>query len=138
MGLVAGLLGILLLISALVVWQHASKNSSSATYGVEDAVAFVEGHLDASTKARLGGAGVRRILEFDVFYLQGLAQVDRRNPVATVAGPYGPAIQYISEQIESRLGRSYSYLDIASVLEGEVQYLKSIGAIGDEVGGVPQ
>ena len=138
MGLAAALFATLLLIAALVVWQHAQRISTSPTYGVEDAVAFVEKHLDRSTRARLGEAGIRRILEFEVFYLQGLAQEDRRNPVETVAGPHGPAIDYILEQIDLQLGRTYSPDDVASVLEADVQYLDTIGAIGDEVGGSPQ
>lgn len=138
LALAAALIAILLLISALVVWQHAKRITASPTYGTEDAVEFVQKHLDPSTKSRLGEAGIRRILEFEVFYMQGLAQENRRNPVETVAGPHRPAIDYIFDQIESQLGRSYSLDDIASVLEIEVRYLESIGAIGDEIGGIPQ
>lgn len=136
MGLATALIGIFLLVAALVVWQHAAKVSATLTYGVEDAVEFVLERLQRPVRERLGESGVRRILEWEVFYLQGLAQVDRRHAVETIAGPYGPAIDYIGERIESSLGKPYSPEEIREVLELEVAYLATIGAIGDEAGGI--
>lgn len=135
MGLAAALIGVFLIVAALVIWQHAPRPSSTPIYGVEDAVDFVMQRLPPPARERLGESGVRRILEWEVFYLQGLAQDHRRNPVETVAGPYPPAVEYIGQQIESRLGRAYSQLDIEAVLELEVLYLGSIGAIGDQAEG---
>lgn len=131
MGLAAFLIGVLLIIAALVVWQHASRAPTTLVYGVEDAVAFVLERLPASAGERLGEAGVRRILEWEVFYLQGLAQDHRTQAVETVAGPYLPAVEYIGQQIEAFLGKIYSPADIEEVLELEVLYLSAIGAIGD-------
>ena len=88
--------------------------------------------------ARLGEAGVRRILEWEVFYLQGLAQENRFETVETVAGPYEPAVHYIAERIEQAHSRTYSFADIEAVLELQVGYLATLGAIGDEVGGIQQ
>jgi hypothetical protein len=136
MYLAASLLAVLLLVVAIVVWQHASRSGESeATFGVLDAVEFILPRLDPTVSARLGRQGVQRILEWEIYYLQGLAQPDRRQPVTTVAGDYQPAIDYITAQIALRHGASYPAPDVAAVLRQEVAYLAEIGAIGDEVGG---
>jgi hypothetical protein len=123
----------LLIIAALVIWQHAKPASGLGTYGVEDAVAFVLPRLSAETRSRLGEAGVRRILEWELFYLQGLAQEKRMDPVETVAGPFEPAVAFIRDRIAGVHARSYSQDDIEAVLEEQVAYLASIGAIGTQL-----
>jgi hypothetical protein len=133
MGLAAVLIGLLLIILALVIWQHAKPAVSSGTYGVEDAVAYVLPRLSIETQSRLGEAGVRRILEWELFYLQGLAQENRLERVETVAGPFEPAVVFIQERISDVHARSYSQGDIAAVLEEQVAYLASIGAIGRQL-----
>ncbi|MGH8923820.1 MAG: hypothetical protein ACRDWA_04115 [Acidimicrobiia bacterium] len=131
----AVLLGVLLVVGALVLWQHASRGRSEITFGMEDAVEFVLARLPDETRARVKEGGVRRVLEWEVFYLQGLAQEDRRVPVETVAGAYGPAVEYIRGEISERHGLEYPEGDIEGVLALGVEYLASIGAIGEEVGG---
>ena len=135
MGLAAILLGVLLLVGALVIWQHASRGGSELTFGMEDAVEFVMARLSETARVRLKEGGVRRILEWEVYYLQGLAQEDRRVPVETVAGAYRPAVEYIRDQISQRHRLEYPEGDIEGVLDLGVEYLASIGAIGDPVGG---
>lgn len=135
MGLAAVLFGILLVVGALVLWQHASRGGGEITFGMEDAVTFVMARLPDETKHRVKEGGVRRILEWEVFYLQGLAQENRRVPVETVAGSYRPAVDYIKDQIFQRHSLEYSEGDIEGVLDLGVEYLASIGAIGDPVGG---
>ncbi len=51
--------------------------------------------LDDEVRVRLGKAGVRRILEWEVHYLQGLAESKRAKDVTVVAGGHGPAVEYI-------------------------------------------
>ena len=133
MGLAAALIGVLLIIAALVVWQHASRRPGSPTYGVEDAVAYVYPRLERTTQSHLGEAGVRRILEWEIFYLQGLAQENPLVPVETVAGPYEPAVDFIRQRIEHIHGHPYSLDDIKAVLEVQVAYLAAIGAIGSQL-----
>jgi hypothetical protein len=135
MGLAATLLGVLLLVGALVLWQHASRGGNELTFGMEDAVEFVMARLSDTARGRLKEGGVRRILEWEVYYLQGLAQENRRMPVETVAGAYGPAVEYIRNQISQRHNLEYPEGDIEGVLDLGVEYLASIGAIGDPVGG---
>jgi hypothetical protein len=132
-GLAAILIGVLLVVGALVLWQHASRGGGEITFGVEDAVGFVMARLPRESK--LSEAAVRRILEWEIYYLQGLAQEHRRVPVETVAGSYRPAVEYIREQISQRHGLEYPEGDIEGVLDLGVEYLASIGAVGEPVGG---
>jgi hypothetical protein len=130
----AGLLiGVFLVVVALVVWQEARRRPSydPLEYVVEDAVKHVTAGLGEASG--LGRGDVRRILEWEVFYLQGLAQEDRHNPVETVAGGHQASIEYIAAQIEAKHGVAYSQDDIAEVLRLEADYLMAIGAVGGQV-----
>ncbi|HEX9763382.1 MAG TPA: hypothetical protein VGA97_09815 [Acidimicrobiia bacterium] len=131
--LVGLLVGVFLVVVALVVWQEAKRRPSydPLEYVVEDAVKLVTAGLGEASV--LGRGDVRRILEWEVFYLQGLAQEDRHNPVETVAGGHQASIEYIAAQIEAKHGVAYSQDDIAEVLRLEADYLMAIGAVGGQV-----
>ena len=136
MALAVALFVILLTVSAVVIWQHASRTGlAEITFGVTDAVDFIVPRLAPDIAARLGRAGVQRIVEWEIYYLQGLAQKNRSQPVVTVAGDYEPAVQYISAEIQRRHGVTYALADVGAVLSEQVAYLGSIGAIGHEAGG---
>lgn len=136
MVLVVALFAILLALSAMVIWQHAARTGpDEITFGINDAVEFIIPRLDTEVAGRLGRAGVQRIVEWEVFYLQGLAQEKRTQPVVTVAGDYQPAVEFIAAEILRRHGLTYSLSDVGGVLNEQVAYLESIGAIGDEAGG---
>jgi hypothetical protein len=132
---VALLVGVLLVVVALVVWQEARRRPSyePLTYVVDDAVKHVEAGLLAEGENRLSRADIRRILDWEVFYLQGLAQDDRSNPVETVAGGHEASVSYIVDQIASKHGVSYAREDVENVLRMEADYLFQIGAVGDQV-----
>jgi len=132
---VALLVGLLLFIVALVVWQEAKRRPSYETleYVIEDAVKHVESGLQSEGKVDLRRPDIRRILEWEVFYLQGLAQDDRKNPVETIAGGHEASIGYIIDQIASEHGVSYSQRDVEDVLRYEADYLVRIGAVGEAV-----
>lgn len=129
------LVGLLLVITALVVWQEAKRRPSydPLTYVVDDAVKHVEAGLAAEGNARLKRNDIRRIIEWEVYYLQGLGQADRKNPVETVAGGHEQSVAYIVEQIEDKHGISYSRDDVSDVLRYEADYLTAIGAVGEPV-----
>jgi hypothetical protein len=135
LALVALLVGVFLVILALVVWQEARRRPSyePLEYVVDDAVKHIEEGLAAEGNDGLSRADVRRILEWEVFYLQGLAQEDRKNPVETVAGGHEASISYITEQIALTHGVSYSREDVEAVLRHEADYLFRIGAVGEMV-----
>jgi hypothetical protein len=136
MTLAVALFAVLLAVSALVIWQHASRTQpQEITFGVTDAVDFILRRLAPEVAARLGRAGVQRVVEWEIFYLQGLAQDRRRQPVVTVAGDYEPAVEYIVAEIFRRHAVTYSAADVSAVLDEEVAYLASIGAIGEVAGG---
>lgn len=130
MALAAFLLGVLLLIGALLVWQQASRRTQGAVFGVEDAVVFIATRLTGEIRDRVKESDIRRIVEWEVYYLRGLAQKDRRAPVVTVAGDFQPAVNYIREQASERHGLEYSELDIKFVLNLGGEYIRSIGAVG--------
>lgn len=131
---VALLVGVLLVIVALMVWQEARRRPvyEPLEYVVNDAVKHVAAGLADESKLR--NTDIRRILEWEVFYLQGLAQDDRRNPVETVAGGHALSVDYIAEQIRTKHGVSYSHEEIEDVLRLEADYLVAIGAVGEPVG----
>lgn len=130
---VALLVGVLLVIMALMVWQQAKGQPSyqPLEYVVEDAVKHIQAGL--SDDSPLSRSDIRRILEWEVFYLQGLAQEDRRNPVETVAGGHQASVEYIASEIEEKHGVSYAHEDIEDVLRLEADYLMAIGAVGEPV-----
>lgn len=139
MALALTLVAVLLVIVALVIWQHAQREGPrEVTFGIENAVSFIITRLDAEVHQRLGTDGVRRVVEWEVFYLQGLAQENRRQPVETVAGDYGPAVEFIKGEIARVNNRTYAAEDIGAVLALGVTYLQSIGAIGDAAGGLDE
>lgn len=130
---VALLVGVLLVIVAMVVWQEAKRRPSyePLEYVVEDAIKHVQaGMPEQSTLTR---ADIRRILEYEVYYLQGLAQEDRKNPVDTVAGGHEASIEYIATEIEAKHQKAYPHEDIEEVLRLEADYLMAIGAVGEPV-----
>jgi hypothetical protein len=127
------LVGVFLLVVAMLVWQEARRRPSyePLEYVLDDAVRHVMAGLGEESSLTRGD--VRRILEWEVFYLQGLAQKDRRNPVDTVAGGHQASVDYIATQIEAKHGVAYSHADIEEVLRLEAEYLMAIGAVGDPV-----
>lgn len=131
---VALLVGLLLVIIALMVWQEAKRRPSyePLEYVVNDAVKHIADQLPEDIELR--NADIRRIIEWEVFYLQGLAQEDRKNPVETVAGGHELSVEFIADQIHTKHGVSYSHDQIEEVLRLEADYLAAIGAIGEPVG----
>ncbi len=140
--LVAILGAVFLGVVAALVWQEAKKRTfdDGPSYVIEDAVDFIVSRLDEDTASRLRTPDVRRIVQWEVYYLQGLAQEDRRNPVETVAGGSPAAVGYIADEIAARHGVTYAHEDIRRVLHLEAGYLMAIGAVGDQVsdGGEPR
>ena len=131
---VALLVGVLLVIVALMVWQEAKRRPSyePLEYVVNDAVKHIAERLPEDSGLR--NSDIRRIIEWEVFYLQGLAQKDRKNPVDTVAGGHEHSVGYIADQIQEKHSVSYSHDQIEDVLRLEADYLAAIGAVGDPVG----
>lgn len=131
------LLALFLLIASIMLWQQAKARGyeEGPVYIVEDAISFAYERLTEDVRSRLSRRDVRRIFEWEVYYLQGLA--DRKaTDLEVVAGGADQAIAYIGSQIEAKHGAIHSEDDIRSVLELEALYLDSIGAVGERIGEV--
>ena len=133
-GFIGVLVAALLFIVALVIWQEARRRPhyEPLEYIIEDAVKHVDAGLHAEGK-QVSRADIRRILEYEVFYLQGLAQERRSTPVETIAGGHGASVEYIVGEIASNHGATYDPSVVADVLRHEADYLLRIGAIGEPV-----
>ncbi|MDH4116267.1 MAG: hypothetical protein OEX04_03230 [Acidimicrobiia bacterium] len=130
--LVAVLAAVFLAVTAAMLWQEAKRRSfdEGVVYVVDDAVDFIHARLESIDLRR---SDVKRIIEYEVFYLQGLAQERRANPVDVVAGGAEAAVEYIAARIAETHGVSYPLDGIREVLGHEAAYLRSIGAVGDPV-----
>ena len=137
--LVAALLfAVLLAIAASMVWQEANRRPVMAdpTYVLEDAVRFVYPRLSDAGHERLDIDDVRRVLEWELVYLQGITPRNTEPvPGARIAGGSEPAVEFIRRQAAAVGGHRYSRRDIAEVLSHEGAYLASIGAVGTPVEG---
>lgn len=129
------LFAIFLLVVGALVWQEARRRpeASRPPYVVDDAIHFISARLDQDVLDRIEVSGVRRVIEWELHYLQGLAQKRRRTPVETVAGGSDASIDYVVSQIAEVNGVTYDRRDVAEVLRLEADYLLSIGAVGSRV-----
>ncbi|HEX2369050.1 MAG TPA: hypothetical protein VHM94_07445 [Acidimicrobiia bacterium] len=133
---VAALLAALLMVMvAALVWQEAKRRADREprVYVISEAVAFVRQRLPADIASRLDNAKVQRILEWEVYYLQGLAHT---RPQDTIAGGDDEAIDFVIEGIRERNRVVHSREDVAAVLRLEADYLLAIGAVGPAVSDV--
>jgi hypothetical protein len=122
------LVGVLLAIVAAMVWQAVrTVPDATPTYVVEEVVPFAYQELSEGAASRLDHEDVQRILEWEVYYLQGLAAASEGDePI--VAGS-DEAVVFIEERTRSR-GYQYRRDDIDEVLGLEAVYLAEIGAVG--------
>lgn len=134
---VGGLAAIFLLVIAALVWQEARSRTydEGVVYVIDDAIGFVGDRLPEDVARRIRRPDIQRILEWEIFYLQGLAQKKRRQPVETIAGGDEAAVSYIAGQIAEKHGVTYDAGDVAAVLRLEAEYLLEIGAVGNMVEG---
>ncbi len=126
----AVLVGVLLLIVAVMVFQESRSRfeEHEPEYVIEDAVRFVHDRLEPDVRAALRIPGVRRILEWQVYFLQRLAKDDKEIPI--VMGITDGTVSYIVEQLEAH-GHPFSAEQVTAVLEAQGAYLVHIGAVGD-------
>lgn len=135
-GIAALLFALLLLIVAAMVWQEARRApEATPVYVLEEAVPYVFRRLSDEAMSRLDPDDVKRILEWEVYYLQGLdkPRSDRNgDPEARVAGGHD-SVLFVESRCSDE-GHEYLYEDISEVLSGQGEYLASIGAIGPVAG----
>lgn len=125
------LAGVLILIVAVMVFQESRSRFEvrEPEYVIEDAVRFVHARLDPTVRAVLGIPGVRRILEWQVYFLQRLAKDDKEIPI--VMGITEGTVAYVVERLASQ-GHPFDAAQVTAVLEAQGAYLVHIGAVGEE------
>jgi len=128
-GLLLLILGLLLVGVAFgFAWQgRRGEAEELAVYSVEDSIRFVTERLTAATAASLKPSDVRRILEWEVRYLQDPGLRDNADPV--VAGGL-PSAEFAQESL-ALLGHAYDGPEIIEVLDLRAEYLREIGAVGE-------
>lgn len=125
----AALVGAVVVVALAFGWQERRRVPEPvAIYGVEDALDFVMGRLSDGAATALGRADVRRILEWELRYLQDPSL--RGDEVAVVGGM--EAAQYTQDQALAQ-GFSYDAAMIIEVLDHQAEYLAGLGAVGAPV-----
>lgn len=122
------ILGLIFLVVALAfAWQERRAQPGDLTvYSVEDSIEFVHARLSEQHRQTLKKADVRRILEWEVRWLQDPG-VHGDAPV--VAGGL-PSAEYAQNSLALQ-GHVYDGAEIIEVLDLRADYLASIGAVGE-------
>jgi len=128
-GILLIILGIVFLIVALgFAWQERKSIAEGvAIYSVEDSIAYVTERLGEQTSQTIKQSDVRRILEWEVRYLQDPSVRAERDVV--VAGGL-PSAEFAQETLAA-MGFPYDGPHIIEVLDLRAEYLAKIGAIGE-------
>jgi hypothetical protein len=135
--LVAGFLvvGLVVAIAAALVIREAgrvAREPPPALFDLDDAHDWVVAHVPDDVAATLTSDDVRRILEFQLEYFE------RKGVSGNGSGSHSPgpvvvggaeAVAYIVERASST-GEAYLPEQVYGVLETQLSYLRSIGAIG--------
>lgn len=122
------LLLVFVLVAAAFAWQERARlPERSVVYGTDDAVAYVTARLSPKASERLGERDVRRILEWQLEYLQ--RQMQRGEGGIVVAGL--DAARHAQERLHEQ-GHVYDGHLIVEVMELQAEYLVAIGAVADQ------
>jgi len=128
---VGPLLLILVLVAVLAVFgvglllQERRPREVAIVYSVEDALQYIWDGLSDSVRQSVGRTDVRRILEWEMYYLQ---RPDHRRGAAVVGGI--DAATYAQERAVEQ-GFGYEPELIFEVLALQAEYLDALGAVGD-------
>ena len=137
MQIVAGFLvvAIVVAVAAWLVIREAgrvAKEPPPALFDVEEAHDWVVAHVPDDVAATLTSDDVRRILEFQLEYFEKKG-VSGNGSSAQASGPVvvggAEAVAYIVDRAAST-GEPYLPEQVYGVLETQLAYLRSIGAVG--------
>lgn len=127
------LLLLLAVVAGAFAWQERNRTPEPMViYGVEDALEYVYPRLSEPARDSVRKSDVRRILEWEVKYLQNPAL--RHDPAEPAVVGGINAARYAQEELH-RAGHSYDGDLILEVLELQAQYLSEIGAVAGPVAG---
>ena len=128
--LALGLLLLLILVGLAFYWQGSIRLPGSAvSYGVEDSIRYITPRLSEPTRKQIGAKSVRRILEWEMKFLQD--SLDAAPDQVVVLGG-DPAVEYVIERT-ARQGFEYEPQIVREVLQLQAEYMASIGAIAEPV-----
>lgn len=119
---------VLVAVAVVMLWQErhpAPEPEGAIVYGVEDALEFVWSGLAPEIKERLRRSDVRRMLEWELLYLQ---RPELRDGEAVVGSDEAAA--YIQDRAWDH-GHGYEPEEIFAVLDLQAAYLAALGAVGD-------
>ncbi len=125
-----GLLALLLVVGLAFYWQGTIRLPGAAVaYGVEDSINYITPRLSESTREVITAKSVRRILEWEMKFLQD--QLDTDPDTVVVLGGQ-EATAYVLEQT-ARQGFEYDPAIVAEVMHLQAEYMRSIGALAAPV-----
>jgi hypothetical protein len=119
-------------IAAFVVIREANRLAADppgALFDTDDAYEWVVEHLPDDVAATLTPEDVRRILDFQIEFLEqaGVSGNGTSDRGPVIVG--GELIEFILERADAT-GESYLPEQVDAVVETQLAYLRSIGAVG--------
>ena len=125
-----GLLILLVAVGLAFYWQGSIRLPGSAvSYGVEDSIKYITPRLSEASRAVIGQKSVRRILEWEMKFVQDSLDSDPEQ-VVVIGGE--SATEYVLAMTE-RQGFEYEPALVDEVLQLQAAYMASIGAIAEPV-----
>jgi len=137
MGLILGFVAVALVfaIAAVVVGREARRLAAKApgrVFEFEDAVTWVCDHVGDEVSAVLSPDDVRRILNWHLEYFR-IKGVSSNGASPKVEGPVvvsgAETVDFVLKRAEAD-GMAYTPSQVHAVLDAQMTYLESIGAVG--------
>jgi hypothetical protein len=121
------MMALVLAFGIAMFWQESRRmQHREAIYGVEDSIEFIWEGL-SEDKLGLKKSDVRRILEWEMYYLQQPKLWEDEGP--PIVG--GEAAARYTQKQALEAGFSYEPPQIFGVMDLQAEYLQAIGAVGD-------